>query len=56
MNFSIREVYLEGGERLPILVEGGSQGLPVQGAVEFTLTMLRASGLRRNSIRKRLDA
>lgn len=54
--FSIREVQLEGGERLPILVEGGALGLPVQGVLQYTLTRLRARGLRRNSIRQRLDA
>lgn len=54
--FSIREVQLEGGERLPILVEGGVLGLPVQGVLQYTLTRLRARGLRRNSIRQRLDA
>lgn len=56
MSFSIREVSPGSGERLPILVEGGPLGLPVQGVVEFTLTILRTSGRRRNSIRKRLDA
>jgi hypothetical protein len=54
--FSIREVRLDSGERLPLLVEGGPLGLPVQGALQYTLTKLRARGLRRKSIRERLDA
>lgn len=53
---SIREVRLDSGERLPLLVEGGPLGLPVQGALQYTLTKLRARGLRRKSIRERLDA
>lgn len=55
-SFSVREVRLESGERLPLLVEGGPLGLPVQGVLQYTLTRLRARGLRRNSVRKRLDA
>ncbi len=54
--FSVREVRLEGGERLPILVEEDALGLPVQGALQYALTRLRARGLRRNSIKQRLDA
>lgn len=55
-SFSIREVRLESGERLPLLVDGGPLGLPVQDVLQYTLTKLRARGLRRNSVRKRLDA
>ncbi|WP_455154032.1 tyrosine-type recombinase/integrase [Cupriavidus campinensis] len=55
-SFSIREVRIETGERLPILVQGGPLGLPVQGVLQYTLTRLRARGLRRSSVRQRLDA
>ena len=54
--YSIREVRLEGGERLPLLVQDDSLGLPVQGATEYCLTKLRACGLRRSSIRQRVHA
>ncbi|WP_197523782.1 site-specific integrase [Burkholderia lata] len=54
--YAIREVRLESGERVPVLVHGGPSGLPVPGILEYSLTKLRARGLRRASIRHRVEA
>lgn len=54
--YSIREVRLEGGERLPLLVHDDPLGLPVARTTEYCLTKLRARSLRRSSIRQRIDA
>lgn len=54
--YSIREVRLEGGERLAVLVHDDPLGLPVVRTTEYCLTKLRARSLRRSSIRQRIDA
>lgn len=54
--YAIREVRLENGERFPLLVHGDPLGLPVAEIVEYSITKLRARGLRRASIRHRTEA
>ncbi|WP_454871438.1 hypothetical protein [Paraburkholderia xenovorans] len=54
--YSIRDVRLEGGERMPLLVHDDPLGLPVVRTTEYCLTKLRARGLRRLSIRQRVGA
>ncbi|MGU7771536.1 tyrosine-type recombinase/integrase [Burkholderia sp. MR1-5-21] len=54
--YSIRDVHLEGGERLPLLVHDDPLGLPVVHTTEYCLTKLRTRSLRRSSIRQRVDA
>jgi integrase len=55
-SYSIREVRLESGERLPVLVHNDPLGLPVLEALRFNLTRLRSRGLRRASVRQSLAA
>ena len=54
--YSIRDVQLEDGERLPLLTHDDPLGLPVRGTTEYSLTKLRARGLRPTSMRQRVDA
>ncbi len=54
--YAIREVRLESGERVPLLVYEDPVGLPVPDILEYTLAKLRARGLRRASIRHRVEA
>ncbi len=54
--YAIREVRLESGERLPLLVHGDPLGLPVPEIVEYSIAKLRARGLRLRSIHHRAEA
>ncbi|MGU3777946.1 hypothetical protein [Burkholderia metallica] len=56
IRYAVREVRLENGERFPLLVYGDPVGLPVPDILEYTLAKLRARGLRRASIRHRIEA
>lgn len=56
IRYAIREVRLESGERLPLLVHGDPLGLPVPEIVEYSIAKLRAHGLRRRSIHHRAEA
>lgn len=54
--YSIRDVRLQSGERLPLLVHDDPLGLPVVRISEYCLTKLRARGLRPSSMRQRVYA
>ncbi|MCW3479402.1 hypothetical protein OL229_07455 [Neisseriaceae bacterium JH1-16] len=54
--FSIREMRLESGEHLPLLVTGDPHGLPIPLAARFVLAQCRPKGLKASSIRQRLLA
>jgi len=53
--YSIRNVDLS-GERVPLLVHDDPLGLPVARTTEYSLTKLRARGLKLSSMRQRVDA
>ena len=54
--YSIRDVRLPSGERIPPLVSGGPLGLPAPLAARFILTEYRPSGKKISTMRQRLRA
>lgn len=54
--FFIREVRMQSGEHIPLLVSGSPLGLPVPLATRYVLTQFRPKGLKVSSIRQRLSA